>query len=198
MNTNNQEFSMGRSLWDKSSEREERGVGGMGSPFETEIHHPQLFWGFIFGGQKATCIIYRNMLKLVCSTSSDTTMKRLHPLPLSMMIIFLFPDCIKVGKTLGWMRPSKGENCWSLCCAHSDTALWLSHGAWGHVGCVTLGHDQLASWKSLSRCTGSVRNTRHPQTQHLIHTALKEWDRIPTGLVAPAQAGEDLAPVPIR
>lgn len=45
--------------------------------------------------------MYRNTLELICFTGSDTAMKRLHPLPLSMMSIFLFPDCRKVGKSLG-------------------------------------------------------------------------------------------------
>lgn len=91
---NNQNFSVGRSLKQKQGNGGPA-VGGMGSSLETKIHQLQLFWGFIFGEKRL------HAGKLVCSGGSDITMERLHPLPQVMLSIFLFPDCMKVGKTLG-------------------------------------------------------------------------------------------------
>lgn len=130
--------------------------------------------GLHLWGKEVTCIMYRNMVELICSTGNDTTMKSLHPLPLSMMSILLFPGCMTVVKTLGsaycrcaavgwdpaWVRAA-GVFAVLTVIPHCP-APWLSHGVWGYVGCVTLVHDHLASWRSLSRCIGNKRNTSHP------------------------------------
>ena len=76
-------------------------MGGTGTTrSEAETDQLQLLWGLRFWGKKATCIVYRNTLEPICSTGSDTNMKRLPPLPLHVASIVLFPNCTQVGKTL--------------------------------------------------------------------------------------------------
>lgn len=128
--------------------------------------------GLHFWGKKVTCIMCRNMLQLICSTGSDTTMKKSTSSP-TVHDVHIPPSWLhESSQDLGlcilqvcscWLRPSTGESCWSLCHAHSDTTLSCTVAVpWGHVGCVTLVNDHLASWRSLSRCIGNKRNTSHP------------------------------------
>lgn len=81
--------------------RENEGWKEQGSPLEMETVQLQLLWGLKFWRKKATYIMYRNTLEHICSTDSNTNMKKLPSLPWFMASILLSPNCMEVAETLG-------------------------------------------------------------------------------------------------